>query len=85
MCQLLHADGSLYLLEDGDQRLYHSDDFDISGATVVRIRDNYRSPRLVCDVINALRLCHPAVNNLSPYKGQLPGLHPYVTTAELVA
>lgn len=85
VCQLLRADGGLYLLEDDDQRLYHRDDFDTSGATVVRSRDNYRSPRLVCDVINALRLCHPAVNSLSPYKGQLPGLHPYATTAELVA
>jgi Holliday junction resolvase-like predicted endonuclease/phage tail protein X len=85
LCQLLRADGALYLLEDDDQRLYHRDDFDIAGATVVASRDNYRSPRLVCDVINALRLSHRPVNGMSPYKGELPGWHRYGTTAELVA
>ena len=85
LCHLLRPAASLYLLEDDDQRLYHRDDFEIADATVVSSRDNYRSPRLICDVINALRLCHRSVNSMSPYKGELPGFHRYASEEELLA
>lgn len=85
LCRLLRPDGKLYLMEDGDQRLYDRDDFDIDGATTVSSRDNFRSPRSICDVINALGLSHTTVNSLSPHKGELPGFFRYGSSTELVA
>lgn len=85
LCHLLHPDGKLYLMEDDDQRLYERADFDIADAVIISSRDNYRSPRLICDVINALRLCHRSVNSMSPFKGELPGFHQYASRGELVA
>lgn len=85
LCQLLRPDGKLYLMEDDDQRLYDRADFDIADAVVVSSRDNYRSPRLICDVINAMRLCHRSINSLSPYQGDVPGFFQYSSSAHLVA
>ena len=85
LCHLLRPDGKLYLMEDDDQRLYDRIDFDIGGSVTVSSRDNYRSPRLICEVINALRLCHRSVNSMSPYKGELPGFYQYASRGELVA
>ena len=85
LCHLIRPDGKLYLMEDDDQRLYDRADFDIDGATTVSSRDNFRSPRLICDVINALRLSHLAVNSMSPHKGELPGFYQYASRGELVA
>ncbi len=83
--QLLRPDGKLYLMEDDDQRLYERPDFELADSVTVTSRDNYRSPRLICDVINALGLCHRSVNSMSPYRGALPGFHQYATPEELLA
>lgn len=84
LVQLLHPDGKLYLLQDDEQRLYARQDFAIDDAVVVVSRDNFRSPRLICDVINALRLCSTAVVSKSPYQGELPGFHVYRNEPELL-
>lgn len=85
LVRLLREEGRLYLMEDDDQRLYERPPFDIDGAVTVSSRDNFRSPRLVCDVINALGLSHSTVASLSLYKGEVPGFHTYATQAELLA
>lgn len=84
LVRLLRPDGRFYLLEDDDQRLYERPAFDIDGAVTVSSRDNFRSPRLVCDVINALGLSHSPVASLSLYKGELPGFRTYATAADLL-
>lgn len=83
LCRQLRPDGKLYLMEDDDQRLYERAGFDIADAVTVQSRDNFRSPRLVCDVINALALAHSPIVSHSTYRGMLPGLHLYATTSEL--
>ena len=57
----LREDGRLYLLEDEAQRLYERDGFDLDGAVSVRCNDNFRSPRAIVDVINALGLAEGTV------------------------
>lgn len=84
LCQLLRPDGRLYLLEDADQQLYHQESFEIADAVKVVSRDNYRSPRLVCDVINALRLCHAPISSLGLFKGELPGFYVYASQTQLL-
>lgn len=81
----LKPDGRLYLLQDDEQRLYPRQDFAVNDAVLVTSRDNFRSPRLICDVINALGLCSSAVVSKSPYKGEVPGFHVYHDDAELLA
>ncbi len=71
---LLRETGTLYVLEDEQQQLYRRDPFEIADAVLVRSDDNYRSPRAICDVINALGLTKAAVNGRSPYAGDLPVL-----------
>nr|WP_229265232.1 ATP-binding domain-containing protein [Duganella sp. 1224] len=85
LCQLLRPHGKLYLMEDDDQRLYGRDDFDIADAVTISSQDNYRSPRLICDVLNALRLSQRAINSMSPYKGEVPGFYHYTSPASLLA
>lgn len=73
----LKEDGRLYLLEDEAQRLYERDGFDLDGAVNVCCNDNFRSPRAVVDVINALGLAERAVEARSPYAGELPTFRAY--------
>ena len=73
----LKEDGRLYLLEDEAQRLYERDGFDLDGAVNVRCNDNFRSPRAIVDVINALGLAGGTVEARSPYVGELPTFRAY--------
>ncbi|RYE61147.1 MAG: hypothetical protein EOO82_02340 [Oxalobacteraceae bacterium] len=81
----LKDDGRLYLLEDDNQRLYDRSPFDLPEAVVIDCAENYRSPRAICDVINAFGLATPTVRSCNPYQGQIPGFHVYATTDQLVA
>jgi hypothetical protein len=85
LCNLLRPDGKLYMMEDDDQRLYDRDDFDIADAVTISSYDNYRSPRLICDVINALRLSRHPINSMSPYKGEVPVFYQYTSQDQLLA
>jgi len=84
-CSRLRSGGRLYVLEDEAQRLYQHPEFGLGDAVTIRCSDNFRSPRVICDVINALSLVHPPVRGLNPYAGELPGIRTYGSGAELLA
>lgn len=77
LCGLLRPGGDLYLMDDDDQRLYERDGFDIDDAVTVSCRDNYRSPRAICDIINALGLASTSVRSMNGFRGDIPGFHVY--------
>ncbi|MEG0084668.1 MAG: hypothetical protein RR775_22520 [Massilia sp.] len=82
-CQLLNPGGRLYLLEDPHQRLYEQDDFDLGDAVLIECRDNFRSPRAICGMINALALAS-SIRSINPYAGELPDISTYESEAQLV-
>lgn len=79
----LKDDGRLYLLEDESQRLYQRDGFDLACAVSVHCRDNFRSPRAIVEVINALALASTTVDARGPYVGEFPGFHAYDNERDL--
>lgn len=81
---LLKPTGRLYLMEDEAQRLYERDAYDLPDAVSLRCDDNHRSPRAVCQVINALALVSPPIISKSPYLGELPEFLSYDTEAGLI-
>jgi hypothetical protein len=84
LCNQLKPGGKLYLLEDDQQRLYQQADFELGEAVLIRCRDNFRSPRAICDVINGLALA-PAIRSMNPYPGQLPEVRTYASDEQLLA
>lgn len=80
----LHPQGHLYLLEDEAQRLYGRESFDLTDSVSIVCQDNFRSPRAICTVINALNLSDHPVDARSPYTGELPGFRTYESNAELL-
>jgi superfamily I DNA and RNA helicase len=76
---LLKPTGRLYLMEDEAQRLYEREAFDLPDAVTLTCNDNHRSPRAICQVINALALVQPAIISKSPYQGNLPEFRSYTT------
>jgi hypothetical protein len=85
LCNRLKPGGRLYVLEDEAQRLYQQDGFELGDAVTIRCSDNFRSPRVICDVINALSLVTPPVRSLNPYPGEVPGIRTYGSDEELLA
>ncbi|EKU81775.1 ATP-binding domain-containing protein [Massilia timonae] len=85
LCNRLKPHGRLYVLEDDAQRLYQQDGFELGDAVTVQCSDNFRSPRVICDLINALALVRPPVRALNPYRGELPGIRTYTSEQELLA
>ena len=81
----LREDARLYVLEDDAQRLYEREGFDLDGAVTLSCHDNFRSPRAICQVINALRLSDRPVEGRSPYEGELPGFRTYTDEQDLPA
>ncbi len=81
---LLQENGNLYLLEDDNQRLYQRDAFDLTDAVTVSCNDNFRSPKAICNTINALGLTVPPIDPRSPYEGELPGFRVYRDTDSLI-
>ncbi|MDO9024630.1 NERD domain-containing protein/DEAD/DEAH box helicase [Zwartia sp.] len=79
----LSEDGRIYLLEDAAQRLYPRDEFDLSDVVTVRCQDNFRTPRQVCQVLNALKLSDSPIEARSAYEGEIPNFHTYTTEAQL--
>lgn len=69
------SDGELVLMDDPAQCLYDDrEDIDIPDAVVVSSMENFRSPRRVVEVMNALGLTAEAIEARSPFEGDLPGL-----------
>jgi hypothetical protein len=85
LCNRLKPGGKLYVLEDDAQRLYQHEGFELGDAVTIRCSDNFRSPRVICDVINALSLVSPQVRGLNPYLGEVPGIRTYGSDDELLA
>lgn len=85
LCGRLRPGGRLYVLEDPAQRLYLQQAFELADAVTIRCSDNFRSPRVIGDVINALALVHPPIRALNPYQGELPGIRTYDSEEALVA
>lgn len=67
----------LYLLQDDDQRLYRREPFGLEGATIVRTRENFRSPQVVVEMINLLELTPLPIEARSPAAGEAPNVEPY--------
>jgi len=84
LLRLLKPTGRLYLMEDDAQRLYDREAFDLSEAVTLTCSDNHRSPRAVCQVINALGLVSPPILSKSPYQGELPEFSRYDSDATLI-
>lgn len=80
----LHEQGRLYLLEDDAQRLYEREAFDLTDAVNLVCSDNFRSPRAICNVINALGLSDNPIDARSPYEGELPGFRVYEGEEDLL-
>lgn len=81
---LLREEGSLYMLEDDQQQLYRREPVEIADAVMIRSADNFRSPRAVCQAINALALTREPINSRSPYGGALPAFFSYADDAQLL-
>jgi len=84
-CNRLKPGSRLYLMEDESQRLYQQAQFELEDAVTIRCSDNFRSPQVICDVINALALVHPQIRSLNPYPGEVPGIRTYGSDEELLA
>lgn len=84
-CNRLKPGGRLYILEDEAQRLYQQAGFDLGDAVTIRCSDNFRSPRVICDVINALSLVRPPIRGLNPCVGEVPGTRNYGSDEGLLA
>jgi hypothetical protein len=80
----LKSEGLRYVLEDADQQLYGRQPFELSDAVVVSSRENYRSPKVLCDVINALKLSSTSIQSRSPYLGNQPDFLSYVSESDLI-
>ncbi|WP_312548721.1 ATP-binding domain-containing protein [Massilia sp.] len=85
LCNRLKPGGRLYVLEDDAQRLYQHEGFELGEAVTIDCSDNFRSPRTICDVINALALVRPPIRSLNPYQGEMPGIRTYESDEDLLA
>ncbi len=73
----LKESGRLYLLEDEAQRLYQREGFELADVVTVRCNDNFRSPRAIVDVINALKLAPQSIDGRNPFRGEIPTFRVY--------
>lgn len=80
----LQDDGRFYLLEDPDQRLYPRDEFDLPDAVQIRCFDNFRSPRVICQMIDALGLASAPIQGRGIYQGALPDVYVYAKDTQLL-
>jgi hypothetical protein len=80
----LKSDGRLYFLEDTEQRIYQRDPIELKNAVTITCRDNFRTPKIICDVINALKLTKTSIRALNPFKGEVPDFKIYQSDASLI-
>ena len=66
------SDGTIYLLSDESQMLYDRTSFELSDAVMIDCHENFRSPKRIVDVINALVLSSRPVQARSVQLGELP-------------
>jgi hypothetical protein len=58
-CSRLKPGGRLYVLEDEAQRLYRQHGFELGDVAIIHCSDNFRSPQVICDLVNALAPVRP--------------------------
>lgn len=80
----LKDDGWLYLMEDPDQQLYEREGFDLPDAVVVRCFDNFRTPKAICQAIDAFSLASQPIQSRGFYVGDVPGFHVYQSESDLL-
>lgn len=73
----LKPDCRLYVLEDEDQSLYPRTAFDLPDAVSLTCYDNFRTPRQLCQSINAFGLARHPIQARSPYQGEGPAFYEY--------
>ncbi len=72
----LAADGRVVLMDDPTQCLYDDrEELEIPDAVVITSTENFRSPRRVVEVINALALTQATVEARNPFEGDVPEFH----------
>ena len=81
----LKDEGRLYLLEDPDQQLYERDGFDLPDAVAISCFDNFRTPKAICQAIDAFGLASCPIQSRSFFVGDTPGFHAYDSEHELVS
>lgn len=80
----LRESGCALLLEDPEQSLYGDrEPFDIAGEVRLSAPENYRSPRTVVDLVNALRLTNVPVIAAGARQGSFQEPRYYASAAEL--
>ena len=80
----LKDDGHLYLMEDPDQQLYERAGFDLPDAVTISCYDNFRSPRAICQAIDAFALSSSPIRSRSFFVGDMPEFHRYASEKEVV-
>lgn len=85
LTNMLKESGMLYLLQDGEQRLYDRPVFDCTDAVVIESQENFRSPRSVVKAINLFGLTRKPVLARSTYSGDLPEIIHYTSERSLIA
>ena len=73
----LRPEGTLYVLEDADQSLYPRPALVLPEAVLIRCQDNFRSPRQVCNAINAFSLSSSPISARSTWTGEVPEIIQY--------
>ena len=69
----VHHNGRIFLLEDPDQQLYKDrEEFELPDAITITSHENFRSPRALVKLINALHLTSTEIEALGPHAGELP-------------
>jgi thymidine kinase len=80
----VNEDGKLYTLSDESQLIYERERFDISNAVTVECNENFRSPKRIVDVINALQLTDTEIRSRSVHQGDLPEFIAYDESNEIL-
>jgi len=69
----VRENGRIFLLEDPEQQLYKDrEGFELPEATTITSHENFRSPRSLVKLINALQLTSTEIEALGPHAGELP-------------
>lgn len=82
LTSMLRDTGMLYLLQDQEQRLYDRPAFDCTDAVVVQSHENFRSPRVIVQMINMFGLTNETILARSIYSGELPEIVCYDGTED---
>jgi len=73
LMERVRESGKVFLLEDPEQQLYKDrEEFELPEATTITSHENFRSPRALVNLINALHLTSTEIEGLGPHAGELP-------------